>query len=239
MKTYKADLHIHSCLSPCAELEMSPRNIVSEAIKYGLDIIGICDHNSCENVPYVERSAQGKGLKVIGGMEITSREEVHILALFGTKEELFTMQKIIYENLSGENDENLFGDQVVVNELDEVVDFNKRLLIGATGLSLEEIVNHIHKFNGVAIAAHVDRPSFSIFSQLGFIPEGLEVDALEVSNKNKIDSFKHLSLPLVSFSDAHMLQNIGRNYTNFSMKEVNLVEMKKSFLGEDGRKVFI
>lgn len=239
MKTFKADLHIHSCLSPCAELEMSPRNIVSEAKKMGLDVIGICDHNSCENVPYVERSAQGKGIKVIGGIEITSKEEVHILALFGTKEELFEMQKIIYDNLDGTNDERLYGDQVVVNENDEVVDFNKRLLIGATDLSIEEVVNHIHKFNGVAIAAHVDRPSFSIFSQLGFLPEGLKVDALEVSSKDKINLFNNLSLPLVMFSDSHKLETIGRTHTNFSMNEINLDEMKKSFLGEDGRRVFI
>ena len=137
MRTFKADLHIHSCLSPCAELEMSPKNIVREAEKYGLDLIGICDHNSCENVPYVIKSAEGNKLKVIGGMEITSKEEVHVLALFATEEDLFTMQKIVYDNLHGTNDEKRYGDQVVVNEKDEVVDFNKRLLIGATDLSVK------------------------------------------------------------------------------------------------------
>ena len=82
IKEFKADMHIHTCLSPCADLEMSPRNIIKEAKKKGLDIIGICDHNSAENFPAVEKSANKEGIKVIGGIEITSREEVHVLALF-------------------------------------------------------------------------------------------------------------------------------------------------------------
>jgi PHP family Zn ribbon phosphoesterase len=239
MRTFKADLHIHTCLSPCAELEMSPRNIVKGAKKCGLDVIGICDHNSCENVPYIEKSVLDKSLNIIGGMEITSMEEVHMLALFSTSDDLFAMQKIVYDHLFGTNDEKLYGDQVVVNENDEVVGFNKKLLIGATDLSLEEIVNKVHDLNGVAIAAHIDRESFSVISQLGFLPEGLNIDALEVSSKDKINDFKNLTLPLVTFSDAHILDNIGRAFTNFSMKEATLDEMKKSFLGEDGRKVFI
>ena len=239
MRTFKADLHIHTCLSPCAELEMSPRNIVKGAKKCGLDVIGICDHNSCENVPYIEKSNLDQSLNIIGGMEITSKEEVHILALFGISEDLFAMQKIVYDHLFGTNDEKLYGDQVVVNENNEVIGFNKKLLIGATDLSIEEIVNKIHDLNGVAIAAHIDRDSFSIISQLGFVPEGLQIDALEVSKKDKIENFKDLGLPLVTFSDAHCLNRIGKRFTNFSMKQVSLEEMRKSFLEEDGRKVFI
>ena len=88
MKTFRGDLHIHTCLSPCAELEMSPKNIVQQAKNIGLDIIAICDHNSCENVPFVKKTAEKEGLNFIGGMEVTSREEVHILALFDNEEEL-------------------------------------------------------------------------------------------------------------------------------------------------------
>jgi PHP family Zn ribbon phosphoesterase len=168
-------------------------------------------------------------------MEVTSREEVHILALFDNEEELFAMQNIIYDNLQGTNDEKLYGDQVVVNEKDEVIDFNKRLLIGATELSIEHIVNSIHELHGLAIAAHIDRESFSLISQLGFIPEGLAVNALEVSRKEKIGDFKNSGFPLVTFSDAHFLHSIGKSYTNFSMERVNLEEMRKSLRGEDGR----
>ncbi len=239
MRTFKADLHIHTCLSPCAELEMSPRNIVKGAKKCGLDVIGICDHNSGENVSYVSIAAKNEGLNVLGGIEVCTREEVHILALFSTSEDLLAMQKIVNDHLFGTNDEKLYGDQVVVNENNEVIGFNKKLLIGATDLSIEEIVNKIHDLNGVAIAAHIDRDSFSIISQLGFVPEGLQIDALEVSKKDKIENFKDLGLPLVTFSDAHCLNRIGKRFTNFSMKQVSLEEMRKSLLEEDGRKVFI
>jgi PHP family Zn ribbon phosphoesterase len=239
MKTYKADLHIHTCLSPCAELEMSPRNIVREAKKSGLDVIGICDHNSCENVLYVEKSAEKHDLYVIGGIEITSQEEVHILAWFESNDALLAMQKIIYENLTGVNDARRYGDQVVVNEQDEIVQFNDKLLIGATNLSLDIIVNTIHELKGLAVASHIDRESFSILSQLGFIPPGMALDALEVSRKEKIDFYKELTWPLLTFSDAHNLADIGKRYTNFTMAEANLQEIKKSLQGKDGRKAFI
>ncbi len=236
---FKTDLHIHSCLSPCADLEMSPRNIVREAKKQKLDIIGICDHNSCENVPYIKKSAENEKLNVTGGMEITSKEEVHILALFDNEETLFAMQEIVYEHLQGLNDENLYGDQVIVNENDEIVDFNKRLLIGATDLSVESIINRIHELNGIAIASHIDRPSFSLISQLGFVPEGLQIDAYEVSVEENIDVFKYEYSPVVTFSDAHTLDGIGKKFTNFSMEHANLQEMGKALLGIDGRKVFV
>ena len=239
MKMYKADLHVHTCLSPCAELEMSPKNIVRTAKETGIDIVGICDHNSCENVPGAKRSAEKEGLHVLGGMEITSSEEVHILALFDDEDKLFSMQKIVYDNLHGLNDEKRFGEQVVVNEDDEVIDFNARLLIGATELSVDNIVNTIHELNGLAIASHIDRESFSIIGQLGFIPQGLQLDAVEVSAKDKVEDFKDISFPIITSSDAHKLDDIGSTFTHFFMEEVNLEEMKKSLLGQDGRKVII
>ncbi len=239
MKMYKTDLHIHTCLSPCAELEMSPKNIAKAAKKIGLHIVGICDHNSCENVSGVKRSAEREGLNVIGGMEITSSEEVHILALFDNEEKLLSMQTIVYDNLHGLNDEKRFGEQVVANEDDEVIDFNKRLLIGATELSVDNIVNIIHELNGLAVASHIDRESFSIIGQLGFIPQGLHLDAVEVSARDKVEDFKDISFPIITSSDAHKLDDIGRGITHFFMEEVNLEEMKKSLLGQDGRKVII
>ena len=174
MKEYKADLHIHTCLSPCAGLDMSPRNIVSEAKRKGLEVIGICDHNSAENVPAVEKTAAREGITVIGGMEVTSKEEVHILALFSDEEGLFSLQEIVHENLHGTNDEKLYGEQVIVNEEEEVIGFSDKLLIGATDISIEQLVQLIHERDGLAIAAHVDREGFGIIGQLGFIPKGGE-----------------------------------------------------------------
>ncbi|NIM13940.1 MAG: PHP domain-containing protein [Candidatus Aminicenantes bacterium] len=241
MKMYKTDLHIHTCLSPCADLDMSPKYIIKEAEKKGIDIVGICDHNSCENVPAVGRHAENQGgdVNVIGGLEITSNEEVHILALFADEERLFSMQKIVYDNLQGINNEKRFGEQVVVNENDEVMGFNKKLLIGTTELSIEDIVNLIHELDGLAIASHIDRETYSIIHQLGFIPQRIQLDAVEVSTPNKIKDFKDISLPVITSSDAHAIKHIGRSFTWFFMEEPNLEEIRKSLLGKDGRKVMV
>jgi PHP family Zn ribbon phosphoesterase len=218
---------------------MAPKYMVREAKKKGIDIAGICDHNSCENVPAVKKSFEKEGLHVIGGMEITSNEEVHILALFDNEENLFSMQKIVYDNLHGINNEKRFGEQVVVNENDEVIGFNRKLLIGATELPVEDIVNLIHRLDGLAIAAHIDREGYSIIHQLGFIPESIQLDAVEVSSAGKKDDFTDTSFPVITCSDAHELKKIGSNFTCFFMEDVNLEEMKKSLLGKDGRKVVL
>ncbi|MBI4946901.1 MAG: PHP domain-containing protein [Bacteroidetes bacterium] len=240
MNEYKADLHIHTCLSPCADLEMSPGNIVKEAKKKGLDIIGICDHNSAENFPAVEKSANTEGIKVIGGIEITTKEEVHVLGLFGNEKDLFQMQEAVYLNLHGINDEERYGLQVVVNENDEVLGFNNKLLIGATEMSVEEVVDLIHKFNGIAIAAHVDREGFSIIANLGFIPEGLKLDALEIiepSMRDKINTGN--DFVYITSSDAHFINDIGKRYSCFQMKESTFEEIRKCLRKENEREVII
>lgn len=240
IKEFKADMHIHTCLSPCADLEMSPKNIVKEAKRKGLDIIGICDHNSAENFPAIEKTGNKEGIKVIGGIEITSREEVHVLALFENERDLFLMQEAVYATLHGINDEKRYGLQVVANENDEVLCFNNKLLIGATEMSIEEVVELIHKFNGIAIAAHVDREGFSIIANLGFIPESLELDALEIVEPSKRDNINAgKNFVFITSSDAHFINDIGKRYTCFLMKESTFEEIRKCLSGENGRKVMI
>jgi len=139
LRLFRADLHIHTCLSPCADLNMGPRAIVNKARQHGLDVIGICDHNSSENVPAVVRAARDTNLKVLPGMEVTSKEEVHVLALFDTLERALRLQEIVYEHLPGENDAEAFGPQVVVNEDHDVLGFNPRLLAGATEKKAEAV----------------------------------------------------------------------------------------------------
>ena len=236
MREYRADLHIHTCLSPCADLEMSPRNIVKAAKRKGLHVIGICDHNSAENVPAVEKSAEREGISDIGGMEVTSKEEVHILALFDKEENLFSLQEIVYQNLEGTNDEKLYGEQVVVNEEEEVLGFNQKLLIGATDIAISRLVDLIHEREGLAIASHVDREGFGIIGQLGFIPKGLPLDALELADPSKRDCIaQNAAYPFVTSSDAHAVEDVGNRQTCFLMADVSVDEMRRCLRGEDGR----
>jgi PHP family Zn ribbon phosphoesterase len=240
LKEFHGDLHIHTCLSPCADLEMSPRNIVKEAKKKGLHFIGICDHNSAENVFAAKKIAEREKIGVIGGMEITSMEEVHILALFDEDSHLQSLQEIIYKNLHGTNDERLYGDQVVVNEEDEVMGFNRKLLIGATEIPIHEVVNLVHQLNGLAIASHVDREGFGIIGQLGFIPEDLPLDALEITDPSQKDRISlPKSLPVIASSDAHYLEDIGKTRTGYLIKEINIEELRKSFKKEAGRRIIL
>lgn len=243
LKAYRADLHIHTILSPCTELtEMSPRAIVKRALQIGLDSIAVCDHNSCENVAALRSAARNTDLVAIAGIEVTSQEEVHVLGLFDREEEARKLQEVVYANLPGENDEETFGHQVVVNEEEEVVCFNKKLLIGATTLSLEKIVDLIHSLNGLAVASHVDREAFSVIGQLGFIPPEVVLDALEfsprVTREEVTKRFPQTGdYPLITSSDAHHLDDIGKSSTTFLIETVTVQEMKLAFEARDGRKV--
>ena len=219
LQFFRTDLHIHTCLSPCADLTMSPKRIVNRAMKKKLDIIGICDHNSAENVQATVNAACKNDLTVLPGMEITSIEEVHVLALFNETEQVLNLQETIYANLiPGENKKELFGEQIVANEFDEVEGYNNKLLIGATTLNLAEIVKTIHTYGGLAIASHIDRESYSIIGQLGFIPEDLNIDALEISPRTTSAQINAripniLKYPLITSSDAHFLEDIGKATT--------------------------
>lgn len=239
---FRADLHVHTCLSPCAEEEMSPLAIVMQAKKKGLDIIGICDHNSTKNVGAVRQAGQHEALAVIGGIEVCSKEEVHILCLFDGEQSLQEMQLLIDQNLHGENNPDLFGQQCVCDECDAILGRETKLLIGATELSVEEIVENVHQLGGLAIASHVDRDSFSMFSQLGFVPEGLQIDALEISPQHSVAEVRRClpqirDYPLVGFSDAHRLEEICAASTIFTVSTPCVVELKKALLGKDGREV--
>ncbi|MCD4795862.1 MAG: PHP domain-containing protein [Candidatus Cloacimonetes bacterium] len=242
LKEIKADLHIHTCLSPCGDMDMTPAMIVEKARSKGLDVIGICDHNSSENVIAVKKAGEKNNLKVLGGMEVTSKEEVHILALFDEDKKLSELQEIVYKNLKGVNDEEFFGYQLIVDEQGEIIDLNKKLLIGATDLTVDRIVELIHSLNGLAIASHVDRERFSLIGQLGFIPEGLELDGLELSpgymsEKKKLEFPMSSGFPLVTFSDAHYIDDIGKTSTTFLLDDVTVSELKKAFKNKDGRSI--
>ncbi|MEA1970257.1 MAG: PHP-associated domain-containing protein [Thermodesulfobacteriota bacterium] len=242
LKEFKCDLHIHTCLSPCANLDMYPTALVEKSLDCGLDVIGICDHNASENVRYVIEASRGKPVHVFSGMEITSREEVHVIALFENIDNLLQIQKIVYDSLSGTNREEIFGCQAIVNESDEVKGFNDRLLIGSTAISLQETVETVHSFGGIAIAAHIDRESFSVLGQLGFIPSDIRFDALEISRRTGLKEAraKYPDLRDYTFiesSDAHCIRDMGKGFTKIFMKEPSLSELKMAIRKREGRYV--
>jgi 3',5'-nucleoside bisphosphate phosphatase len=244
MKNFIGDLHIHTCLSPCADLGMSPLTIVKESLQKGLSFIAVCDHNSAENAAAAARAGAKLGLHVLPGMEINSIEEIHSLAIFDKEEQALAMQELVYRHLPGKNNPGVFGEQVVANEVDEVEGFNERMLIGATQLSIETVVAEVHRLGGIAIACHVDRPSYSILSQLGFIPPGLELDGVELSFRAGIETLDSYTealkgLPMVRSSDAHMPEDIGRCSTSFFMESPCVEEIRLALRAESGRRVEI
>lgn len=235
MRLFRADLHVHTCLSPCADLDMTPRTVVRQALRAGLDIIAVCDHNSGENVPAVRRLARAAGMVVIPGMEVTSREEVHVLALFEHTRQLGAMQRLVYAHLPDRGAARAPGQQLVVNERDEVVRFNRKLLHGAVSLSLEDTVDRIHSLDGIAIASHIDREGFGIIGQLGFIPPGLPLDALEIAFGDT-SAAGATSLPFVTSSDAHQPDVVGSKFTTFYMAAPSLREIREALGGRGGRR---
>jgi PHP family Zn ribbon phosphoesterase len=242
LRTFQADLHIHSCLSPCGDWEMGPMNIIDKSLEMDLDIIAICDHNSSENADAVMKAGKKKGITVLPGLEVCSKEEVHVLAVFDELSQAVKMQEYVYHNLKGENTPKIFGHQVIANCKNEVTGENKRLLIGATDLQIHEIVNTIQRLGGLSFASHIDKQAFSIIKQLGFVPSNLSLDGVELSPFAKpgydLNQYPGAdALPVITSSDAHFLADIGKARTNFYICEPTVSEIRLALKAEQGRKV--
>lgn len=243
MRTFRTDLHIHTLLSPCGDLEMSPANIVSLAIQRGLDIIGITDHNTTKQCEVVWKLAQKSNLTVIPGCEITSREEVHCLGLFEDFDALRVFQDFLDQHLTIiPHNSRLFGYQVLVDEAENILEELNNYLGASLDVSIEEVEKKVHELSGIFIPAHIDRPRNSLFSQLGFLPPELKVDALQISklaDEKAIREKFRISpeITLVKFSDTHYPEDLGKTFAIFEMREPSFEELKKAFLREDGRSV--
>lgn len=218
----KADVHLHTCLSPCAEITQSPKRVVQKAYEKGYNMIFITDHNTTANSIYAIKAAKEyPSLNVYPGMEITSREEIHILSLFENLTKAEQLQTELNNYLPDVYFEKEKEQQIIANEFDEVEGFYEKSLFSAVDLAIEEILDLIHKYKGIAIAAHIDRQSFSVLSQLGSIPDNLKFDALEVSPNIDLEKAKDIykeystKYKFISGSDAHSLEHIGKVYTEF------------------------
>ena len=238
------DLHVHTVLSPCAEVEMIPPLIVERGRQLGLEIIGITDHNSSQNAAAVAEAAAGTGLTVLPGMEVHTREEVHLICLFDRLADALAWQETVFAALPDrDNDEAFFGAQYVVDATGAYEYTEQRMLSTATALSAEEVVEGVHALGGIVIAAHVDRPAFSLITNLGWVPPGLAIAGLEIT-RNADVAEAGARLPqtegygLLVSGDAHRLGEMTAR-TLFKVRGPEVAELALALSGTDGRRVEI
>lgn len=240
MKTYQAELHIHTVLSPCAGVEMIPPLIVEAALKHGLNLIAITDHNASDNVAAVIEAASSKALHVLPGMELQTQEDVHVLCLFDGLDQLDKLQTLVDQNLPEiKNNANYFGEQFIVDHSGEFVERKEQLLITATRLSFEKAFQAVAELGGLFIPAHVNRQVFGLIYHLGFVPPDLDIDALEISRHISPDeackAYPQMEgYPLIQSGDVHFLDDfLGVN--RFLVEEPTIAELKMALKGENGR----
>lgn len=203
------DLHIHSCLSPCADDDMTPANICGMAHLKGLDAIAVTDHNTARNLPYVQEAADFFHLILLPGMEITTREEVHLLGYFPTVEAAVEAGEFFSIHLPPlKNRPDFFGHQYIVNTEDEIVAEEDRLLIGATDLSLAECTQAVRSRGGIAVPAHINRSSNGLLVNLGMMPEEPSFPLVEVWPDLPIAEDVLAGRSVLNASDAHQLGKI-------------------------------
>ena len=220
------DLHIHSALSPCGDEDMTPNNIVNMSLLKGLNVIAVTDHNSCGNVRAVMEVA-GDRLLVIPGMEVETSEEVHVLCYFPTIEQAERMWELLKEKrLPIKNKPEIFGRQLYMDQEDEVIGEEEYLLVTASTLSMEEVFSHTRALGGIPVPAHIDRSSYSVLSNLGFLPPELQTEAVEITGKNLAAWEKDWQgYGVISNSDAHYLGDIAEAVNFMNIKDKNIQEI--------------
>ncbi len=221
------DLHIHSCLSPCGDDDMTPANIVGMAVIKGLDLIAVTDHNSCKNCPAVLTTADAYGLTALPGMELTTSEEVHVVCLFADLKDALAFDEYVYSRLMPiPNNEKIFGKQQLYNANDEVIGTIPNLLINATDISFDDVFDLTKDYHGIMIPAHIDKTANSLLANLGFIPPDSRFTCVEIKDMTHYHALKkqHPYLEhcrIISDSDAHYLEHINEPRYTLSVKSRN------------------
>jgi len=243
LRVYTADLHVHTALSPCAEPEMTPENIIGLCLEYGVDIVGLTDHNSGANARAVSGFAEGTGVTVWPGMEVQTREEVHLVVLAGDLEGLDAWQGFIYSHLPDRpNRPEVFGEQTLFDKEGRVTGVVDRLLLTSVDLSVNDVRLEARRRGLVIYPAHIDRPVYGYISNLGLPPPAEDFGLIELSTgttpeevRGKYPSLEG-SIAIVS-SDAHRLEELGPARTRLHLHGPTLGEFQAAIAGRDGRKV--
>lgn len=228
MLSLSYDLHLHSCLSPCGDDDMTPANIIAMAALKKLDVVALTDHNSCKNCPAFLAMAKKYDILAIPGMELCTQEEVHVLCLFSTLKDAMNFDNYVYEHLIPIfNDRSIFGKQQIYNEEDMIIGEEPYLLINATNISFDEVYDLVKKYNGVMIPAHIEKTANSLLYNLGFIPPGSKFSCVELHDRNKLDSIKNdnpylENCRMITNSDAHYLEYMNEpiNFIHSESKDI-------------------
>lgn len=243
MHSILADFHIHTLLSPCAEIEMTPHHIVMRAAEFGIGAVAITDHNASANALAAVKAGERYGVKVFPGMEVECLEEAHIVVLFDTLKQLNAWQQLVDGKMNGlANNAEKFGGQFVVDDDDNFIREEERLLLAPLRMTAAEVVREAEHLGGMSIAAHIDRPSYSIVGQLGFIEPDFGFAAAEISaagwRASKQSKLQRVAgyLPFVTDSDAHNIMDFVQGPKNLiTVEELTVAELKLALTNSSGR----
>jgi len=208
------DFHLHSCLSPCGDEDMTPGNIAGMAVVKGLEMVALTDHNTCKNCPAFLKIAADYGLLAIPGMELTTQEEVHVLCLFAKLDDAMAFDAYVEERMIPfPNNEEIFGRQIIRDEEDEICGSLPNLLINATSIGFDEVYDAVTQFHGIMVPAHLDKSTTSLISNLGFVPDGSRFTCFELRHLSNLHKYREdhpylRGCNVISSSDAHYLEDM-------------------------------
>jgi 3',5'-nucleoside bisphosphate phosphatase len=240
LKIYKAELHLHTVLSPCAAVEMIPPLIIQKALERQINLLAITDHNSTHNIESVMQAANGTGITVLAGMELQTREEIHSLCLFDSLEQAMKLQKLVTKSLPDIlNKADFFGEQFVVDASGDFIRREERMLLASSSLSLKEAWKMVNELGGILIPSHVERTIFGLLPVLGFVPQDIQLEALEISKNISADRTRQQypelqEYPLIQNGDAHQLEDI-LGLTIYQIESPSIKEIRLALQNQDGR----
>jgi PHP family Zn ribbon phosphoesterase len=245
MKEWTIDLHIHSLLSPCAQEEMLPEAVIDKALQRGLDVIAITDHNSCGNVAAFVEKGKEKGIIVVPGMELQTQEDIHLICLFDETQQALDFEKAIkpyFMDAEALAHLKFRGNQWLVDKEGNHLRQEPDLLLSSLQISVNVAVDLVHSFGGICIAAHIDRPAFSVYAVFGMLPEDIPFDGIELTchlprDPLILQQIKELGYHYLTASDAHCLEHIQELHCAVYLDHWSVNELKLAMQGKDGRQL--